>query len=58
MGSYFKHFYGKKVIDDLFSKEKEISGLLTIKNFYKYRTDITVWLNKKKEEFDKKAINE
>lgn len=57
-GSHFKHFYGKKIIADIFSKEKKISILLNRENFGKYKKDIINWLKIKKEEFQIKVNNE
>ena len=43
-GSHFKHFYSKKIIDDIYSKNKKISILLTRDNFIDYKKQIILWL--------------
>lgn len=40
IGSYFKHYYGKRIIDDIFFKEKVISILLNKNNFDLFKNNV------------------
>ena len=48
-GSHFKHYYGNKIIDDIYSKQQKISLKLTSNNFNDYKESIINWLIKQKE---------
>lgn len=44
IGSHFNFSYGYKIVDDIFSKEQNISLILTKNNFVEYRNQISKWL--------------